>query len=106
MKRILLFILLATTVNIAKAQAPAFPEALNPFPGCAGSSTFIVVSYGGGQATSTMWEVSTDGGATWNTITENAQYSIITNAPGNFRLGNRGAWLYINVITPDMEHYQ
>ncbi|HTI88983.1 MAG TPA: T9SS type A sorting domain-containing protein [Puia sp.] len=106
MKRFLLFILLAATVHIAKAQAPTFPEALNPFPGCAGSSTFIVVSYGGGQATSTLWEFSANGGVSWNTITENAQYSIITNAPGNFRLGGRGAWLNINYLTPDMEHYQ
>lgn len=106
MKRILLFILLATTVTIAKAQAPTLPEALNPFPGCVGSSTFIVVSYDGGQATSTLWEVSADAGVTWNTITENAQYSVQTLSPGNFRLGNRGAWLYINVITPDMEHFQ
>jgi hypothetical protein len=106
MRKFLLLPLLAFIVNGASAQAPTFPEVLNPFPACAGGYTWIVVSYGGGQATSTLWEVSTDGGSTWSPVSDDATYEIITNQPGNFRLGNTGAWLNINNPTLAMNHYQ
>jgi len=88
------------------AQAPTFLEPLNPFPGCAGSNTSIAVSYGGGKATSTLWEVSTDGSASWDPISQDATYTISTSEPGYYRFNNSGAWLNIQGLTANMSHYK
>jgi gliding motility-associated-like protein len=52
------------------------------------SATFTIAS---NVVTSYQWQLSTDGGTTWNTITNNATYSGVTTAT-----------LTISVVTPSM----
>jgi hypothetical protein len=101
MKKLLLSLLLAIPGYTMYAQAPAI--SILPTNGlvCAGHNVEINATYSG-NATTTLWEESSDGAASWHAITPNSTYSI-SNGP--FFPGISETSLFINGVPVSMSGY-
>lgn len=76
LKSVVALVTLLLTCNIAIAQAPAITSNPNNSTVCEGiKTTFIIRAT---NATSYQWEVSTDGGSTYNNVSNGTDYSGAT----------------------------
>ena len=102
MKKLLLSLILAIIGYTIYAQAPVI--SIPPTNGlvCVGNNVFINATYSG-NATTTLWEESSDGAASWHAIIPNSTYSIFTNGP--FAPGISMTSLYIKSVPVSMNRY-
>ena len=89
MRKILLLLVLGVC-GAARAQVPTIIQDVHNFGGCVGhaSTVFFLAS----NVTTAIWQVSTDMGSTWSTL----------SAGGNYSMSVAGNNYFLNVTAPDM----
>lgn len=92
--------------TFAIAEGDALPPTVSTppadFSGCVGTSTSVSVEFYSKLTTAVQWQLSTNGGGSWNNVPAGAPYSVITTQNG----GDVESELTINPVAGGMGNYR